>query len=154
MTMTLPHVAQPQATHWPPRGPARVLVVLDRPVRVELVRMTLSLGVFSTRAVVATDEVEAIVADWQPHLIILDMDLDGTRNMSLLSAKSPSNARLPVIGLTRRGDLRNKLGAFEAGVDDILTVPFAARRAARPSHRPPAPVLQRRGHVHARHQDR
>ena len=100
-------------------------MVLDRPVLVELVRMTLNHGVYSTRAVASTDEVEAIVADWQPHLIILDMDLDGIRIMSLLSAKSPSNARLPVIGLTRRGDLRNKLGAFEAGVDDILTVPFA-----------------------------
>jgi two-component system alkaline phosphatase synthesis response regulator PhoP len=33
--------------------------------------------------------------------------------------------RLPVIGLTRRGDLKNKLAAFELGVDDILTVPFA-----------------------------
>ena len=33
--------------------------------------------------------------------------------------------RLPVIGLTRRGDLKTKLAAFDAGVDDILTVPFA-----------------------------
>ena len=33
--------------------------------------------------------------------------------------------RLPVIGLTRRGDLKTKLAAFEAGVDDILSVPFA-----------------------------
>jgi len=32
---------------------------------------------------------------------------------------------LPVIALTRRGDLRTKLAAFEAGVDDILTVPFS-----------------------------
>ena len=71
-------------------------MVLDRPVLVELVRMTLNHGVYSTRAVASTDEVEAIVADWQPHLIILDMDLDGIRIMSLLSAKSPSNARLPL----------------------------------------------------------
>jgi DNA-binding response OmpR family regulator len=30
-----------------------------------------------------------------------------------------------VIGLTRRGGLKTKLAAFDAGVDDILTVPFA-----------------------------
>src|SRR5207253_6709374 len=30
-----------------------------------------------------------------------------------------------IIGLTRRGDLSSKLAAFEAGVDDILTIPFA-----------------------------
>ena len=91
----------------------------------ELIKLTLNHGVYSTRAVAATDEVEGIVADWQPHLVILDMDLDGTRLITLLSGKASSSGRLPVIGLTRRGDLRNKLAAFEAGVDDILTVPFA-----------------------------
>jgi DNA-binding response OmpR family regulator len=30
-----------------------------------------------------------------------------------------------VIALTRRGDLKSKLAAFEQGVDDILTVPFS-----------------------------
>jgi DNA-binding response OmpR family regulator len=32
---------------------------------------------------------------------------------------------VPVIGLTRRGDLKSKLVAFDAGVDDIMTSPFA-----------------------------
>jgi len=32
--------------------------------------------------------------------------------------------RMPVIVLTRRGDLKTKLAAFEGGVDDILTIPF------------------------------
>ena len=32
---------------------------------------------------------------------------------------------MPVLGLTRRGDLKTKLRAFELGVDDILTVPFS-----------------------------
>ena len=31
----------------------------------------------------------------------------------------------PALGLTRRGDLKTKLHAFDLGVDDILTVPFA-----------------------------
>ena len=91
----------------------------------ELIRLTLNHGVYSTRTVATTDEVEAIVTDWQPHLVVLDMDLDGTRLITLLSAKTGASGRLPLIGLTRRGDLRNKLAAFEAGVDDILTVPFA-----------------------------
>ena len=91
----------------------------------ELIKLTLNHGVYSTRAVATTDEVEAIVTDWQPHLVVLDMDLDGTRLITLLSTKTGGTGRMPVIGLTRRGDLRNKLAAFDAGVDDILTVPFA-----------------------------
>ena len=31
----------------------------------------------------------------------------------------------PVLGLTRRGDLKTKLRAFDLGVDDILAMPFS-----------------------------
>jgi DNA-binding response OmpR family regulator len=53
------------------------------------------------------------------------MDLDGTAIMALFAATPVGGTRLPVIGLTRRGDLKTKLDPFEAGVDDILTIPFA-----------------------------
>src|SRR5712691_10758159 len=99
--MTLAHVGKPQATHWPPRGPARVLLVLDRQMIVELIKLTLNHGVYTTRAVTNADEAEAVLTDWQPHLMILDMDLDGTRIMALLGSKLVGGARLPVVGLTR-----------------------------------------------------
>ena len=57
------------------------------------------------------------------------MDLDGAQFMALLGAKHVGGVQLPVLGLTRRGDLKTKLAAFEAGVDDILTVPFAPEEA-------------------------
>jgi DNA-binding response OmpR family regulator len=45
--------------------------------------------------------------------------------MQQIQASNAHGARLPVIGLTRRGDLKTKLAAFDAGVDDILTMPFS-----------------------------
>jgi DNA-binding response OmpR family regulator len=123
--MSLPHVAKIQAGNWPPRGPARVLVVLDRPVLFELIKMTLNHGVYTTRIATIASEVATALADWQAHLAIVDMDLDGAQILALLEAKPVGGMRLPVIGLTRRGDLKNKLAAFETGVDDIMTVPFA-----------------------------
>jgi DNA-binding response OmpR family regulator len=123
--MTVPHAAKTQATHWPPRGPARVLVVLDRPMMIELIKMTLNHGVYTTRTATSATEVAAALTEWQPHLAILDMDLDGMQIMTLLGAAPVGGIRLPVIGLTRRGDLKTKLASFEAGVDDILTIPFA-----------------------------
>ena len=119
--MTSSHSSRPQSTRWP----ARVLLVLDRPTLVELVKLTLNHGVYTTRTVTTAAEVETNVAEWQPHLIVLDMDLDGTEIIALLTDGQTGRMRLPVIGLTRRGDLRAKLAAFEAGVDDILTIPFA-----------------------------
>jgi DNA-binding response OmpR family regulator len=123
--MSLPHVAKIQAGNWPPRGPARVLVVLDRPVLFELIKMTLNHGVYTTRMATIASEVATALTDWQAHLAIVDMDLDGAQILALLEAKPVGGMRLPVIGLTRRGDLKNKLAAFETGVDDIMTVPFA-----------------------------
>ena len=32
---------------------------------------------------------------------------------------------MPILALTRRGDLKRKLEAFDQGVDDVLTVPFS-----------------------------
>jgi DNA-binding response OmpR family regulator len=87
--------------------------------------MTLNHGVYTTRVAESPNEVAAALTEWRPHLAILDMDLGGAHIMALFGATPVGEVRLPVIGLTRRGDLKTKLAAFEAGVDDILTVPFA-----------------------------
>src|SRR5438876_10372326 len=118
MASNLPHATKARATHWPPRGPARVLVVLDRLVLIELIKLTLNHGVYSTRAATNANEVANALTEWHPHLAILDMDLDGAHILALLGATPVGGIRLPVIGLTRRGDLKTKLAAFEAGVDD------------------------------------
>jgi DNA-binding response OmpR family regulator len=71
-------------------------------------------------------QVEAALTQWQPHLVVLDMDLDGLSIVTLIGTRTAGGTgHLPLIGLTRRGDLKSTLAAFEAGVDDILTVPFA-----------------------------
>lgn len=114
---------QHPAPQWPPRGPARVLLVLDQFTLIELVKLTFNHGAYVVRTVATLPAVQTSLDEWQPHLILVDMDLDGVGVMRHIAARSAQ--RLPVIGLTRRGDLKNKLAAFEAGVDDILTVPFA-----------------------------
>jgi DNA-binding response OmpR family regulator len=103
----------------------RVLLVLDQPVLVQLAKMTLNHGVYDTHDVANKADALSAFATWQPHLVLLDMDLDGAAIMEEIGARAQGGVRLPIIGLTRRGDLKSKLAAFEAGVDDILTVPFA-----------------------------
>jgi two-component system, OmpR family, KDP operon response regulator KdpE len=120
-----PHTSRHQASQWPARGPARVLLVLDRSTLIELIKLTLNHGVYAIRAVGTPGELESSVAEWHPHLLVLDMDLDGTQMLAQVGARAVGAARLPTIGLTRRGDLKTKLAAFDAGVDDILTIPFA-----------------------------
>jgi DNA-binding response OmpR family regulator len=119
----MPHPPRSQqAANWPSKGPVRVLLVLDRPLVLERIKLTLNHGTYTTRTVPPATEVVTALADWKPHMGIFDMDLHGAQIMAMLTA---ADTRLPVIGLTRRDDLKTKLAAFEAGVDDILTIPFA-----------------------------
>jgi len=103
----------------------RVLVLLDQPVVVEVIRLTLNHGVCETRATERLAEAITVLTEWQPHLAIVDMELGGRSLLERIRNITGTGARIPVVGLTRRGDLKSKLEAFDLGVDDILTMPFA-----------------------------
>jgi DNA-binding response OmpR family regulator len=55
----------------------------------------------------------------------MDMEIGGSQLLHQLGGGAGTSPRIPVIGLTRRGDLKTKLEAFEQGVDDIMTMPFS-----------------------------
>jgi DNA-binding response OmpR family regulator len=105
----------------------RALVLHDRPLVVDLITLTLNHGVFAVRAASNLAEAEAILSEWRPDMTVVDMDHDDST--ALLQRLGASNALTrsvtPVLGLTRRGDLKTKLRAFDLGVDDILTMPFS-----------------------------
>jgi DNA-binding response OmpR family regulator len=105
----------------------RALVLHESQVIVDLIELTLNHGLFVVRAASVLAEAEAILAEWQPHMVVIDME-NGDSTMLIERLKASGRLRgsaMPVLGLTRRGDLRTKLQAFDLGVDDILTVPFS-----------------------------
>ena len=99
----------------------------DNGVVVDLIRLTLDHGVFDVRAAANLAEAVAILADWRPDVSVVDMDHHDSAALLDLLGESSGLRRTgtPVLGLTRRGDLRTKLRAFDLGVDDILTTPFS-----------------------------
>jgi DNA-binding response OmpR family regulator len=70
-------------------------------------------------------ETATALSEAPPHLVVLDMDNAGSSVLARLAEATHERWRAAVIALTRRGDLKAKLEAFEHGVDDILTVPFS-----------------------------
>jgi DNA-binding response OmpR family regulator len=106
------------------RGPARALLVIEQPVLAEVVKLALNHGNYSTRVTPTVEEAARALIEWRPHLTVLDMDIAGGA-LERLGGTTPEARRVPVVALTRRGDLKTKLAAFDAGVDDILTVPFS-----------------------------
>jgi DNA-binding response OmpR family regulator len=116
-----------RAVNAPSDGARRALLLLDRPIVIDLVELTLNHGLFVVRAARDLAEAEVILADWSPHLAVVDMDHDDSTDLlhRLGASNSLTGSLTPVLGLTRRGDLPTKLKAFDLGVDDILTMPFS-----------------------------
>ncbi len=105
----------------------RAIVLHDIQAVVDLITLTLNHGLFVVRAAHRLGEAEAILAEWQPHLVVVDMDHDdsGALLQRLGASNTLKSPVIPALGLTRRGDLKTKLRAFDLGVDDILTMPFS-----------------------------
>ena len=58
-------------------------------------------------------------------LVILDLMLPGLHGTELLKRLRRVNAEIPVLVLTARDAVADKIANFEAGADDYLTKPFA-----------------------------
>ena len=107
------------------RVPPLVLVVVDQPVLADVVQLALRHGHLRARVASSAEEAALAFKAAPPHLAIVDADVGNGAILDRFSSASAREDRTPVLSLTRRGDLKTKLAAFERGVDDILTVPFS-----------------------------
>ena len=57
-------------------GSARVLVMVEQPILVEVIRLTLNHGVYVAREAQDVSEATALLGEWQPQLAVVDMDDD------------------------------------------------------------------------------
>jgi DNA-binding response OmpR family regulator len=106
------------------RGPARVLVVGDATIA-RLMRLALNHGDYFVRIATTASEGERVKHEWNPHLLVVDIDLDEGGAIALVGHRRQSGRRMPAIALTQRGDMRTKLAAFDQGADDFVTMPFS-----------------------------
>jgi two-component system, OmpR family, alkaline phosphatase synthesis response regulator PhoP len=105
---------------------ARVLLMVEQPLIVEVIKLTLNHGVYATREARDVSQATAMIGEWQPHLAVIDMDIGGDLLLRHIPGSGDGGPLgTPVLALTRRGDLKTKLAAFEQGVDDIVTIPFS-----------------------------
>src|SRR5205085_12291951 len=111
-----PEQATPGVDARQARTPARVMTVMDQPVLAETIRLALNHGRFNTRTVRDEPQAIALLDEWHPQLAIVDMDVGKGEILGrLLAVPTATGRRIPTIALTRRGDLRAKLEAFERG---------------------------------------
>ena len=90
-----------------------------------------------------------MASDESVELVLLDIALPGVDGQEVLRRIRASRPGLPVLMLTARDDLDNKVMAFHYGADDYLTKPFALEELtariqalARRAHRPESIMLE------------
>ena len=66
-----------------------------------------------------------LASDSSVELVLLDISLPGLDGYGVLERIRAVRPTLPVLMLTARDDLRNKVDALNAGADDYVTKPFA-----------------------------
>jgi two-component system KDP operon response regulator KdpE len=102
----------------------RILVVDD-----ELqIRQLLQTGLrgYGYSVEVAADGIEAIAKAraWQPDVMVLDLELPGLHGIDVCRSVRAWSA-MPIIVLTVREAVQDKIAALDQGADDYLTKPFS-----------------------------
>jgi DNA-binding response OmpR family regulator/transposase len=113
----------------PPIQRTRVLVVAAQGLIADALCRALGRDPFVSRAC-RDAEATAVLAEWRPHLLVVDLDDRGDQLLARLDAASRLIERTSVIAVTRRDDLATKLAAFKRGVDDVVCTSVSAEELA------------------------
>ncbi|RKT87399.1 two-component system, OmpR family, response regulator [Saccharopolyspora antimicrobica] len=110
----------------PPRGAGqRLLVVDDDPRLAELLETTLSLAGYEVEVVGSGAEALHACASTRPDLMVLDVMLPDMDGFAVCQRLIENEARLPVLFLTARDAVEDRVTGLALGADDYLTKPFS-----------------------------
>lgn len=102
----------------------RILIAEDEPRLASFLEKGLTAHGYTTTTV-GDGAVAALMAgDEDFDLLILDLGLPGMDGFSVLRDLRARNQRLPVVILTARDDVTDKVAGLEGGADDYVTKPF------------------------------
>jgi two-component system OmpR family response regulator len=105
--------------------PVRVLVVDDEPTITDLLSMALRYEGFDVRAAATGQEAVRAAAQFQPDAVILDVMLPDFSGLEVLRRVRGSLADVPVLFLTARDAVEDRIAGLTAGGDDYVTKPFS-----------------------------
>ena len=102
----------------------QILIVEDEPRIAAFVEKGLKAEGYSTVIANNSADAEAIALDGTVDLMILDLGLLDKDGLSVLEDLRGQGFAAPIIILTARDDINDKVSGFESGADDYMTKPF------------------------------
>ena len=106
-------------------NPARVLLIEDEPGIVDFVRRGLESEGFAVEAALDGIEGERLALQGDFDAVVLDLMLPGRDGLEVLEAVRRVTPSLPVIVLTARDGIEDRVEGLEAGAADYLVKPFS-----------------------------
>ena len=103
----------------------RVLVVDDEPNLTDLLSMALRYEGFQVRTAATGNSAVRLAREFRPNAVVLDVmlpDLDGLEVLRRLRGHTPD---VPVLFLTARDAVEDRIAGLTAGGDDYVTKPFS-----------------------------
>ncbi|MFD3513618.1 response regulator transcription factor [Streptomyces sp. NPDC058657] len=107
-----------------PHGTERILIVDDEPAVREALRRSLAFEGYGTET--AADGIEALTktATYAPDLIILDIQMPRMDGLTAARRMRHAGDTTPILMLTARDTVGDRVSGLDAGADDYLVKPF------------------------------
>lgn len=106
-----------------------ILIVDDEQDIRELLAMKLQKEGFETLEAPDGLEGEKMASEHQPDLVVLDLMMPGKDGISVCKSmrKEARTSKIPILMLTARGGMDEKIAGLELGADDYMTKPFSPK---------------------------
>jgi two-component system response regulator QseB len=102
----------------------RILIAEDEPRLSSFLEKGLKAAGYATTVVADGGAASLMARDEDFDLLILDIGLPGKDGFTVLREVRAASQKLPILILTARDELEDKVGGLEGGADDYLTKPF------------------------------
>jgi two-component system OmpR family response regulator len=106
-------------------NPINVLVVDDEPVLAEMVSMALRYEGWNIDTAGDGASALSVALARQPDVVVLDVMLPDMSGLDVLRKLREHNPQLPVLMLTARDAVEDRIAGLTAGGDDYVTKPFS-----------------------------
>jgi DNA-binding response OmpR family regulator len=102
----------------------RILIAEDEPRIVAFLEKGLRASGFTTAVATDANQVISMALGDNFDLLLLDLGLPGKDGLSVIEELRGQGAKIPIIILTARDDIHDKVAGLEGGADDYMTKPF------------------------------
>lgn len=104
---------------------ARILVVDDDPKILNLMRRGLAFAGYRVDLAASGEAALGLARDYPPDIVVLDVMLPGMDGLEVCRRLRAGDPTLPVLMLTARDRVPDRVAGLDAGADDYLVKPFA-----------------------------